>query len=79
MSDFAVTHVKDAISNLGGLGVMGNHEDCLVEFAAGLAEHLEDGVGVFGVEVARGLIGKDDGGAVYESTSDGYALLLTTG
>ena len=34
MSDFAVAHVKDAIGDLGGLGVVGNHEDGLVEVAA---------------------------------------------
>ena len=79
MSDFAVAHVEDAIGNLGGLGVVGNHEDGLVELAAGLAKHLENGVGVFGVEVACWLVGKDDGRAVDESTGDGYALLLAAG
>ena len=79
MSDFAVAHVEDAIGNLGGLGVVGNHEDGLVELAAGLAEHLEDGVGVFGVEVAGGLVGKDDGGASDESAGDGDTLLLAAG
>ena len=79
MSDFAIAHVEDAIGDLGCLGIMGDHEDGLVELAAGLTEHLEDSIGVFGVEVARGLVGEDDGGAVDEGTSDSYALLLTAG
>ena len=79
MSDFAVAHVEDAIGDLGGFWVVGDHENSLVELAAGFVEHLEDGIGVFGVEVARGLVGEDDGGAVDEGTSDGYALLLATG
>ena len=79
MSDFAVAHVEDAIGNLGGLGVVGNHEDSLVEFAAGLAEHLENSVRVFGVEVASGLVGENDGGTVDQGAGDSDALLLAAG
>ena len=79
VGDFAVAHVEDAVGDLGGLGVVGDHEDGLVELAAGVAEHLEDGVGVFGVEVAGGLVGEDDGGAVDERAGDGDALLLAAG
>ena len=79
MSDFPVAHVEDAIGDLGGFGVVGDHQDGLVELAAGLAEHLEDSVGVLGVEVAGGLVGEDDGGAVDEGAGDGYALLLAAG
>jgi hypothetical protein len=79
VGDLAVAHVEDAVRDLSGLRVVGDHEDGLVELAAGLAEHLEDGVGVFGVEVAGGLVGEDDGGSVDEGASDGYALLLPSG
>jgi hypothetical protein len=79
VGDFAVAHVEDAVGDLGGLGVVGDHEDGLAELAAGLAEHLEDGVGVFGVEIAGGLVGEDYGGAIDEGAGDGYALLLATG
>jgi hypothetical protein len=79
VSDFAVAHVEDAVGDLGSLGVVGDHEDGLVELAAGLAEHLEDGVGVLGVEIAGGLVGEDDGGAVDEGAGDGYALLFAAG
>src|SRR6267154_252133 len=79
VGDLAVAHVEDAVGDLGGFGVVGDHEDGLVELAAGLAEHLEDGVGVFGVEIAGGFVGEDDGGAVDEGAGDGYALLLASG
>ena len=79
MGDLAVAHVEDAVGDLGGLGVVGDHEDGLVELAAGLAEHLEDGVGVLGVEVAGGFVGEDDGGTVDEGAGDGDALLLAAG
>ena len=79
VGDFAVAHVEDAVGDLGGLGVVGDHQDGLVQLAAGLAEHVQDGVGVFGVEVAGGLVGEDDGGAVDEGAGDGDALLLAAG
>ena len=79
VGDFAVAHVEDAVGDLGGLGVVGDHQDGLVELAAGGAEHFEDGVGVFGVEVAGGLVGEDDGGAGDEGAGDGDALLLAAG
>ncbi len=79
MSDFAIAHVEDAVGYLGGFGVVGDHQDGLVELAAGGAEHVEDGVGVLGVEVAGGLVGEDDGGAGDEGAGDGDALLLAAG
>ena len=71
--------MEDAVGDLGGFGVVGDHQDGLVELAAGGAEHLEDGVGVLGVEVAGGLVGEDDGGAGDEGAGDGDALLLAAG
>jgi hypothetical protein len=74
--DLAVAHVEDAVGDLSGVGIVGDHEDGLVELAAGVMEHLKDGVGVLGIEVAGGFIGKDDGGTGDESAGDGDALLL---
>ena len=79
VGDLAVAHVEDAVCDLGGLGVVGDHEDGLVELATGFAEHLKDGVGVFGVEVAGGFVGEDDGGTVDEGAGDGDSLLLAAG
>jgi hypothetical protein len=77
--DFSVAHVEDAVGYLCGLGIVSDHQHGLVELAGGGAEHLEDGVGVFGVEVAGGLVGEDDRGAGNEGTGDGYTLLLAAG
>ncbi len=79
VDDLAVAHGEDAVCDLGGLWVVGDHEDSLVELTAGVSEHVEDSVGVFRVEVTGGLVGEDDGGAVDEGTSDGNALLFSAG
>jgi hypothetical protein len=78
MSNFAVAHMEDAIGNLSRLWVVSDHQDRLVEFAAGLAEHFKNSLGVLSVEVAGGFVGEDDGGAVDEGAGNGYALLLAT-
>jgi len=77
--DFAVAHGEGAVGDGGGFGVVGDHEDGLVELAAGLAEHGEDGIGVFRIEVAGGLVGEDDGRVGDEGAGDGDALLLAAG
>ena len=79
MGDLAVAHVEDAVGDLGGFGVVGDHEDGLVEVLGGGAEHFEDGVGVLGVEVAGGFVGEDDGGSGDEGAGDGDALLFASG
>ena len=76
---FAVAHVENAVGDLSSVGIVGDHEDGLVEFATGLAKHLEDGFRVFGVEIAGGFVGEDDGRAIDEGTGDGNALLFPSG
>ncbi len=79
VDDLAVAHGEDTICDLGGFGIVSDHENGLVELTAGVAEHVEYGVGVFGVEVTGGLVGEDNGGAVDEGAGDGDALLLSAG
>src|SRR6266852_1051208 len=57
--DFAVAHVDDAVAVGSGFRVVGDHHDRLAELGVGLAEHLQDGDGVFGVEISGGLVGQD--------------------
>src|ERR687885_286929 len=63
-NDLAVAHLDDAAAHGGGLRVVGDHDDGLVEAVVHLLEHVEDDGGVLGVEVSGGLVGEDDGGAV---------------
>ena len=78
-NDLTVAHVQDAVGDLGGFGIMSDHQNCLVEFPAGFAQHSEDGVRVLCIEVAGRLICKDDGGAGNERPGDGDTLLLAAG
>jgi len=52
----AVAHVDDAVSELGGFGVVSDHQHRLTEFLVGLAQHLQNDVRVFGVEIACGFV-----------------------
>ena len=77
VSDLAIAHVKDAVGDLGGLRVVRNHQDGLIEFPAGLTKHLQNGIGVFSIQIARRLIGKHNSWASYKRASNSDALLLT--
>ena len=58
---------------------MGDDDEGLLEALAALPQQAHDLGGVAGVEVARGLVGEDDGRGVHEGAGDGDALLLTSG
>jgi len=77
--DLAVAHVNDAVSVLGGFGIVRDHHDGLAEFFVGLAQHVEDNRGILGIEVAGRLVGENDGGTIDERTRQGDALLLASG
>ena len=79
LEDFAVAHLDGAVCVGGGFGVVGDHEDGLAEALVEVAEEIEDDVGIFGVEIAGGLVGEEDGGTVDDGAGDGDALLLATG
>jgi hypothetical protein len=76
--DLAVADVDDAMGVLGDVGFVGDEDDGV---AAGV-ERVKEGhdfVAGFGVEVAGGLVGEDDGGPVDEGAGNGDALALTAG
>ena len=54
--------MQDAAGHGGGLGVVRDHQRGLAEFAVGADQHVEHGLGVFGVEIAGGFVGQ-----IYES------------
>src|SRR5271163_774825 len=79
VDDDAVAHVNDAIEVGGGFGIVGDHYDGLAEILVQAAEHLEDDFGIFGVEIAGGLIGEKDFGFIDDGSGDGHALLFAPG
>ena len=63
----------------GAVGVVGDHDDRLADFADRLAQerqHLGRGIRV---KVACGLVGEDQVGSADERAGTGHALLLATG
>jgi len=75
----AIAHVNDAVEVGRGFGVVGNHDDGLTEVLVQTPKHFEDDFGVFGVEVSRGLVGKEDLGLIDDGAGDRDALLFTAG
>ena len=74
-----VAHVNDAISELGSFRIMSDHQHGLAELLIGLAQHFQNGVRIFRVEISRGFVGEHDRRLVDQGTSQGYALLFATG
>lgn len=77
--DEAIFETNVALGRCGNDGIVGDEDDGDALITIQILEHLEDFLGGLGIEVAGGLIGKEDGGTIDESAGDGDALLLTTG
>src|SRR6185369_12166573 len=76
--DFAVADVDYAVGVFGDVGLVG-YDDDGVALGLELVEEGHDFDAGFGVEVASGLVGQDDAGAVDEGAGDGDALALSAG
>ena len=76
--DFAVEHVDDAGGVGGEGGIVSDHNDGVAE-GVNVAEFFHDDMGGARVEVAGGLVSKDDGGIGNKGTANSDALLLATG
>src|ERR1039457_4361048 len=63
--DLAVADMDDAMGVVGDIGLVGNDYDGVAVGVQGVKEGHDFEAG-FGVEVARGFVRKDDGGAVDE-------------
>src|SRR5918912_50632 len=75
-NDLAVAHVDDAAAHGGGLRVVRDHDDGLVEAVVHLLKHVQDDGGVLRIEVAGRLVGQDDGGPCDDGARERDALLL---
>src|SRR5580704_4512817 len=78
LREFPMREIDAAVSELSNGIVVSDHEDG-VAFAMKLAKQADDGFLVGLVEIAGGLVGKDELGMVDERASHGDALLLATG
>ena len=78
LDNLAVFYVKGAVGFARDVEIMRNQHDSMtlvVELFEN-AYHLRAG---FGIQVARGLVGEDDGGVVDQRPRDSHPLLLTAG
>src|ERR687885_589567 len=75
-NDLAVAHLDDAAAHGGGLRVVRDHDDGLVEAVVHLLKHVQDDGGVLGVEVAGRLVREDERRARDDGARQGHALLL---
>src|SRR5690606_22475892 len=75
----ALVKVHGAGGELGGLGVVGDHDDGLAVFAVEHLQQAEDLVGGLAVEVAGGLVADQQGGVGDQGAGDRHALLLAAG
>jgi hypothetical protein len=76
--DRAIADGDDAVGVVGDVRLVGDEDDG-VALGVEVVEEGHDLDGGFGVEVAGGLIGEDDGGLVDEGAGDGDALALAAG
>ena len=71
--------VVDAVCGGGVVAFMGDEDEGELFFFPQLEEEVEDGAGVFFIEVAGGFIAEEEVRGVHESASDGDALAFAAG
>src|ERR1700735_1988819 len=79
VNHFAIAHMKDAMAVCGCFWVVGDHHDGLPEIFIELAKKAQHSFRTFRVEVAGGLIGKDNFGLADDRAGERYTLLLAAG
>src|ERR1700722_10091109 len=79
LSDKAVFKFQNTVHAARKLVIMRHHERADVLAPDGLQQQLEHVFSRMRVEVARGLVGQQQGRMVDEAARDGHALLLAAG
>src|SRR5258708_21924193 len=74
----AVREFDSAIGLAGNVRVVGDHQNCVAGIVQ-LAENLQHDGFVDFIEIARGLVRKNQLGLIDERASDSHALLLAAG
>ena len=78
--EFAVANDGETVGEeFGECAFVGDHDDGHAELRLKFAEKREDGFAGGGVEIAGGLVGEENFGAIDERAGDGDALLLASG
>src|SRR4030095_4013230 len=78
VDDHTITHVDDTIEIGGGFGIVGDHHDGLAQILVQATKHFQDDLGILGVQVAGGFIGKKNFRFVDDGAGDGHTLLFTS-
>src|ERR1035438_1234193 len=76
--DLAVADMDDAMGIFGDVRLVGDQDNGVAVGVQSVKEGHDLQAGL-GVQVAGGLVGEDDGGAVDQGTCDGDALPLAAG
>ena len=78
--ELAVAHDGEAVGEgFGERAFVRDHDDGHAELRLEFAEKREDGFAGGGIEIAGGLVGEKNFGAIDEGAGDGDALLFATG
>jgi CRP-like cAMP-binding protein len=75
----AILQAPDAVHAPGELGIMGDDDEAGADLLVELEHELVDPLGGVAIQVARGLVGENAGGAGDEGPGDGGALALAAG
>ncbi len=68
--------MHDTVEMNDRFGIVSDHHDSLSQVLVKLAQHLQHDFGIFGVQVAGGLVGEQDFRLVDDGAGNGHALLL---
>ena len=74
----AIPYLKDPVRHCGKLPVVCYNNYCLTEVVPEPEEKLMKLILIFGIEIARWFIGKDDRRVIYERPGHCHPLLLSS-
>ena len=79
LDELSLLQVDDALTALGGAGIVRHQQDRLVQPPAQLPHQIEDFFGRTRIQVARRFVGDDERGVRHDGAGDADTLLLTAG
>lgn len=79
VSEGAIVEGENAVGPVEGCVIVGRHEKGRIGVADEVGQEGQDVLSGFEIEVARGLVGKNQERVVHQGASDSHPLLLATG